>query len=200
MKPARILLVGLALLVALPAVRAQNTSEGQKEAPPEVPLRIQVVISEFDGSKKISSLPYALYTVTAGPGGPGRGTRESMRYGVRVPISTGSFQAGVGTKGTPLVNTQFQYQQVGTNIDYGAYAGDGGNYQLVFMIDRSWLGTENEAAVKSGGLAPGQPILPTFRDQFTVMMRNGETKEGASAVDPITGHVLKVDVTLTVLK
>jgi general secretion pathway protein D len=52
------------------------------------------------------------------------GQPAKLRIGDRVPIATGSFQAGVGVGATggagfvnPLVNTQFQYQDVGVNID-----------------------------------------------------------------------------------
>src|SRR6202023_2032090 len=52
------------------------------------------------------------------------GQSAKLRIGDRVPIATGSFQAGVGVGGTagtgfvnPLVNTQFQYQDVGVNLD-----------------------------------------------------------------------------------
>ena len=52
----------------------------------------------------------------------GRG--RTLKIGERVPMATGSFQAGVGVGATsssalvnPLVNTQFQYQDVGVNID-----------------------------------------------------------------------------------
>jgi general secretion pathway protein D len=48
------------------------------------------------------------------------GQPAKLRVGQRVPIATGSFQAGVGV-GTaainPLVNTQFQYLDVGVNVD-----------------------------------------------------------------------------------
>jgi len=52
------------------------------------------------------------------------GQQAKLKIGDRIPIATGSFQAGVGvgavgTAGlvNPLVNTQFQYQDVGVNID-----------------------------------------------------------------------------------
>ncbi|MGB2621255.1 MAG: hypothetical protein WA857_15705 [Candidatus Acidiferrum sp.] len=52
------------------------------------------------------------------------GQEAKLKIGDRIPIATGSFQAGVGvgavgTAGlvNPLVNTQFQYQDVGVNID-----------------------------------------------------------------------------------
>jgi general secretion pathway protein D len=53
------------------------------------------------------------------------GQPAKLRIGDRVPVATGSFQAGVGVGATgggagfvnPLVNTQFQYLDVGVNID-----------------------------------------------------------------------------------
>jgi len=44
--------------------------------------------------------------------------RASLKIGDRVPIATGSFTPGVGGGSiSPLVNTQFQYLDVGVNID-----------------------------------------------------------------------------------
>src|ERR1700686_672215 len=46
--------------------------------------------------------------------------KATLKIGDRVPIATGSFQAGGGVSGggiSPLVNTQFQYLDVGVNID-----------------------------------------------------------------------------------
>ena len=54
------------------------------------------------------------------------GAKAQLRIGDRVPIATGSFGTGFGAGGTgagassvlsPLVNTQFQYQEVGVNVD-----------------------------------------------------------------------------------
>jgi general secretion pathway protein D len=48
------------------------------------------------------------------------GQTAKLRVGDRVPVATGSFQAGIGTGATgvnPLVNTQFQYLDVGVNVD-----------------------------------------------------------------------------------
>ncbi|HKV24351.1 MAG TPA: hypothetical protein VJN93_07145 [Candidatus Acidoferrum sp.] len=52
------------------------------------------------------------------------GQEAKLKIGDRIPIATGSFQAGVGVGAVgaaglvnPLVNTQFQYQDVGVNID-----------------------------------------------------------------------------------
>ncbi len=52
------------------------------------------------------------------------GQKATLKIGQRVPVATGSFQAGVGVGVTgssgvvnPLVNTQFQYIDVGVNIE-----------------------------------------------------------------------------------
>ena len=203
MKPSRFLIVLLAALtISVPAYSQTPFGKGNKpqtemannngheaEAPAAVPLKILVVISEYDGTKKVASLPYTLYTVTERHNEP---NRKSMRYHVRVPIATGSGE----------VNTQFQYQDLGTNIDYDAYVLSDDRYQVVLWVDHSWSampGSENKI-LGHPTFAPGQPMIPDFRDNFVVVLKNGQTVEGASAVDPVTGHVLKVDVTLTVLK
>src|SRR6202030_1990011 len=52
------------------------------------------------------------------------GQAAKLNIGDRVPVATGSFQAGVGVGSSsaagfvsPLVNTQFQYIDVGTNVE-----------------------------------------------------------------------------------
>ena len=44
--------------------------------------------------------------------------KATLKIGDRIPIATGSFAPGIGSGGiSPLVNTQFQYIDVGVNID-----------------------------------------------------------------------------------
>lgn len=46
------------------------------------------------------------------------GQKASLKIGNRIPVASGSYQAGVGGVGiNPLVNTQFTYLDVGVNID-----------------------------------------------------------------------------------
>ncbi|MGH9467125.1 MAG: cohesin domain-containing protein [Terriglobales bacterium] len=47
-----------------------------------------------------------------------QGQKATLQIGEKIPIATGSFQPGIGGVGiNPLVNTQFQYQQVGVIIN-----------------------------------------------------------------------------------
>jgi|HubBroStandDraft_1064217.scaffolds.fasta_scaffold04153_5 hypothetical protein len=212
MKSVRILLAVLAALMAFPPAYAQDTETaetkikkadhvevkdkngqdlaatiGEKYA--QVPLKIQVVITEFDGTQKISSLPYTLYTVATGF--QNRRGRDNLRFGVRVPIATDS-------------SGKISYEDVGTNIDCGAIMLSDAQYSMEFVVDRSSIvnpSTGKEIDWKAGQANVGTPpMLRQFRDQFVVVMRDGQTTEGVSAADPATGHLLKVEVTLNVVK
>jgi len=91
--------VVFALALGAPAwVRAQDKPAGTLTAKPpaaQVPLKIQVVISRYQGEKKISSLPYSL-SITGGGGsvaeniaaGPSFIGRANLRMGAKVPVAT----------------------------------------------------------------------------------------------------------------
>lgn len=204
MRQTRILLATLIILLALPALFAQDVeNKGMKDkekgketvvvkedATPDIPVKVQIVLTEFDGTRKVSSLPYTIYTAASGI--HSNEHNSHLRFGVRVPVSTGS--AG-----------QFTYQDVGTNIDCTARRFDDAQYTLDLWVERtsvSMHGTNgDESEWKPGNENPGpQPLLRAFKDNFMLIMRDGQTMEGSSGVDPVTGHVLKVEVTLNVLK
>lgn len=204
-------LVIFATLMCVAPARSQNANDHQNEkqepaaeVKPGTPVKILVVISEFDGAKKIASLPYTLYTVTEGRADRHSGTSQSMRYQLRVPILSGAYPAVAPTPGSPRVSYQFQFQDIGTDIDYGAFTLPGDFYELAFTVDRSWASmpgsASDQTALERGSALTGQPIIPHFRNNFIVVLKDGQTVEGASATDPVSGHVLKIDVTLTALK
>ena len=47
---------------------------------------------------------------------------------------------------------------------------------------------------------PRPPVLRTFSSDATLFLRDGQTAQLVVATDPLNGDVLKVDVTLTVVK
>jgi hypothetical protein len=165
---------------------AERVAESQKII---TPLRVQVVFSEFDGEKKISSLPYT-FLVNADD----RGAPAAVRMGLRVPIETSS---NTGVK-------QFQYQDVGTNIDGRAEKADDGRFLLRLGVERSSVyvpGTEGKSAAVGGSeISSALPIVQQFRTQVNLLIHDGQTIQATVAADPVTGHVTQVDVTLNVLK
>ncbi|HVB87270.1 MAG TPA: cohesin domain-containing protein [Candidatus Dormibacteraeota bacterium] len=88
------------------------------------------------------------------------GEKASLKIGQRVPIATGSFQAGVGVGVgggagvvNPLVNTQFQYIDVGVNIDVTPRVHPNGDVSLTLSLDVSSV--VSQASI--GGIE--QPVI-----------------------------------------
>jgi hypothetical protein len=182
----------LAILVpGTPRLRAQDKVVEEK-APTITPLRVQVVFSEYEGEKKIGNLPYTLL-VNADDKGP----QASVRMGLRVPIVTSG-------SSSPSVSKQFTYMDVGTNMDGRADRADGGRFLLKLNIEKSSLYSPGEvqksASLEGNEMPGGQPVLQQFRSQVNLLIRDGQTIQSTVATDPISGHVLKVDITLNVIK
>jgi hypothetical protein len=150
------------------------------------PLRLQVVLSEFDGEKKIASLPYMLHANSDG-------RLALMRMGLRVPVQTGS---------------SFQYIDIGTNMDGSVERSDDGRFLLHLTVERSsaYSATSGQKAALGGtevtNIQPVtvQPVIQQFKTSVSVLLRDGQTIQSNLSSDPVTGRVLKVDVTLNVVK
>src|SRR5438128_6574255 len=66
------------------------------------------------------------------------GQKASLKIGDRVPVATGSFQPGIGGVGiNPLVNTQFQYLDVGVKIDITPHVHSNGGFNRKILRDSS---------------------------------------------------------------
>jgi len=104
------------------------------------------------------------------------GLKASLKIGDRVPVATGSFQAGVGaglgTAGagvvSPLVNTQFQYQDVGVNIDITPRILPDRDVAMHIKIEVSSV-TSN---VNIGGI--NQPVISQRVIEHDVRLKDGE--------------------------
>lgn len=157
------------------------------------PVKLQVLLTEYDGTKKIASLPYTM-SLTATPENK-PSTYAQVRDGVRVPVLTGS-KTG---------ESSMQYIDVGTNIDARVAHTAGELYSVEVRIERSSLvvRTDNNQAKEwaPGDPSPGsQPLIRDFRNNFTMQLRQDHGNEATVASDPMTGHVLKVEVLLSVVK
>lgn len=99
------------------------------------------------------------------------GQQAKLRIGDKVPIATGSFQAGVGVSTStvsPLVNTQFQYQDVGVNIDVTPRVHPGDDISLKLKIEVSSVTGESNL----GGIM--QPIISQRTVEHEVRLHEGE--------------------------
>jgi general secretion pathway protein D len=99
------------------------------------------------------------------------GEKATLKIGDRVPVATGSFQAGVGVGAAginPLVNTQFQYIDVGVNIDVTPRVHPDGDISMKLSVEVSSItGTSN-----IGGI--NQPVISQRKIEHDVRLKDGE--------------------------
>ena len=102
------------------------------------------------------------------------GQKASLKIGDRVPVATGSFSSGVGSTGTgsngisPLVNTQFQYIDVGVNIDVTPRVHPGNEVSLKMKIEVSSV----TGTATIGGI--NQPIISQRTVDHDIRLKDGE--------------------------
>ena len=166
-----------------------------------VPLDIEIVISRYQGDKKVSSLPFAL-TVNA-PNSAwtsdlDKAPLTQLRMGGQVPLPT--MAPALGPDGKPVSGITgggpIQYRDVGTSIDARGrwLEAQPGAYEL-------WISVQEDAvATPQGAGATSLPVLRSFRVSNNLVLRDGQTRQFTAAADRITGEVVKVDVTLKVVK
>ena len=97
------------------------------------------------------------------------GQKASLKIGDRVPVATGSFQPGIGGVGiNPLVNTQFQYLDVGVNIDITPRVHAGREISLKLTMDVSAVTSH----VSIGGI--DQPVIGQRKIEHEIRLKDGE--------------------------
>jgi len=103
------------------------------------------------------------------------GQEAKLKVGDRIPIATGSFQAGVGVGAVgsaglvnPLVNTQFQYQDVGVNIDITPRVHPNREISLKTKIEVSSV--TNEQPI--GGIT--EPVISQRVVEHDIRLKDGE--------------------------
>jgi general secretion pathway protein D len=95
--------------------------------------------------------------------------KATLRIGDRYPVATGSYSSGIGGGSvSPLVNTQFQYIDVGVNIDITPHIHSDNEVTLKMSLEISTVtGTEN-----IGGIS--QPIIGQRRIEHETRLHDGE--------------------------
>jgi len=97
------------------------------------------------------------------------GQKASLKIGDKVPVATGSFQPGIGGVGiNPLVNTQFQYLDVGVNIDITPHVHGNGEVTLKMTMDVSAVTGQSNI----GGIS--QPIIGQRKIEHEIRLKDGE--------------------------
>jgi hypothetical protein len=161
-----------------------------------VPLSVDVTVTRYQGEKKISSMPYML-AVNAnklGQAGP-----ALLRMGAKVPVPTiptlapSGNNAGAAAAPPPLVN----YQDIGTNIDCTAKVVEAGFELRLSVSDTSVYTNIQDNATPTVG---NMPVFRSYQSTNTLVLRDGQSREFTAATDRVSGEVIRIAVTLKVVK
>ena len=187
----------IALVFAFALASSVMVRTQEKPAPPApkpapatvTPLKVSVVVARFQGEKKLSSLPYTL-SVNAG-------SHATLRMGAKVPVMMITAKSPV--EGVPMVGP-IQYQDVGTSIDCSVSTPqDDGRFKLEITIDDSSVYGDTPTTTDNKPAA-GNPSFRSFRASDSMVLRDGQTSQFTTATDKVSGEIVKVDVTLNVVK
>lgn len=173
------------------------TAGQQASKSPSVTLKLTVVISRFQDDKKTGSLPFILMVVPGrivdtkeGPVGVD-GDETSLQMGAEVPVLTG-----------PRNNQtmpSYQYRSLGTSISANAKVVDDTRFSVMLNVTDSQIMSD----VGPGGASQGLDMTPrfqSFKSTNRLLLRDGQTVQFTAATDKSSGEVVKLDVTLNVIK
>jgi hypothetical protein len=143
----------------------------------QTPIKLQVVLSKYQGDKRLSSQPYTMLLTSGSP--------ASLAIGAEVAIPTTVDQSA------------YTLQRIGTDLQATVSVISDNSYQLTLTVtDRSHF-----VSPKPDPAREKFAHIPTFRSLTTssrAVMANGETIQFTSALDPASNETLRVDVTLSV--
>jgi general secretion pathway protein D len=97
------------------------------------------------------------------------GAKATLKIGQRIPYATGSFQPGVGTVGvSPLVSTQFNYADVGVNLEITPQVHSTEEVTLHIEVEVSSVAQY----INLGGIQ--QPVIGQNKNVADLRLREGE--------------------------
>jgi hypothetical protein len=172
--------------------KPKNESQQENAARLFTTVKVHFLLSEFDGEKKVASLPYSFLMNTDKEKGMGNPIyRNFIRTGSRLSVS-------------PDKDGKMQYMEIGSNIDCGLNSDDAGQYLMRFNFERTALAPPptNDYDSRKGDPALNYAAirLPTFRSTAIIPLKDGRPTEVMSAVDPLNGHTYTLTVTVTAQK
>ena len=159
-----------------------------------VPLSVDVLVTRYQGDKKISSMPYML-AVNAnklGQAGP-----ALLRMGAKVPVPTIAAPPGNPAGPAGPMPGPVNYQDIGTNIDCTAKVVDQGFEVRISVSDTSVYANIQDNATPTVG---NMPVFRSYQSTNTLVLKDGQSREFTAATDRVSGEVIRIGVTLRVVK
>jgi hypothetical protein len=181
----------LALMIATPLPARGQQPQGTPK-PALVPLDVELVITRYQGDRKISSIPYT-FNVNA------NGESTTFNMGTEVPVPT-TILSATGSNGQPPAPLRnYNYRNVGINVSLRAAVVTEGLFQVQVNLEDSSVFSP-DGRQQSMPMITDAPAFRSFKGVNSILLRDGQTRQYTVATDRVTGEVLKVDATLKVLK
>jgi hypothetical protein len=174
--------------------KAERRTTFDARCDPAAALRVQLVITRLRDGKKEASLPYT-FVVSGRRSGSCPASRARMRMGVDTPVPVMSVDAADPSKPK---STSIQYRNVGTNIDCSADDLGDGRFKLYLVVENSSSlpGSQNRSSDDLSSF----PLFRRVEMSMEPILRDGQSAQTVASTDPVTGEVVKIDVTMTVVK
>lgn len=193
--------VGLA--VASVALSAFSTSASAQTPPatlPSQPAQIDVVITRYQGDKKVSAAPFVML-LNAAKNLP----YTTVESGLDVPIGTANSDitqtSGAQGSSPRAVRTQkveTTYRNIGTRISCSVSRSDESTYLVTLSVNDSRV-LERDAARRVSATSTAD-MFRTFSHSSSLQIRDGDTRLFGMSTDPATGETMKIELKLTILK
>ena len=186
-----LLLATIPLYSGLRLAQAQDSPP--KVEPSEKPVhayRLDFSLNELEGEKKINGRHYSISLDV--PGKP-----QEIKIGSRIPVATGSFPASAssGASVTPVINTQFQYIDVGTHI--WCVLKESGD-QLELQADSDISNIDAGPIHENSGIS--NPVVRQIKLGGSTVVVPGKPIIIGSADDPTSNRQFQLEVTVTKLR
>jgi hypothetical protein len=133
--------------------------------------------------------------------------RVSMRMGIDVPVGSSTTtetrtvpinSGATATQATGTTSTKTEYRSVGTNIDSYVIRVDETHFSVYVNISDSSVYTADGDTRNLRNLDAA--AFRTFSTSNTMVLRDGQTMIFGTGTDKVSGEVLKIEVTVTVIK
>ncbi|MFZ0958648.1 MAG: hypothetical protein WAN60_20065 [Candidatus Sulfotelmatobacter sp.] len=179
-----LLVVTMTLCFGVKLVQAQD------DAKPVHAYRLDFSLNELEGEKRINTRHYSINLNVPGD-------RQEVKIGTRVPVATASFPASASSGSTvsPVVNTEFQYLDVGTHI-WCALKEHGDELELNAGSEIS--NVDDEPARDKYGVSA--PVIRQIKISGSTVVIPGKPIVIGSADDPTSNRQFQLEVTVTKLR
>ena len=166
------------------AMRAQNPPEAAAASPQHF-YRVQFAVAELDAAGKATNTRSYEETIATTGSGHVVGDQQ-IKTGSRVPIATGSY----GANANPA-NTQFQYIDLGVNLDVHDATEHGEKLGFRLKAEISSVAHQTEVA------GVGEPVIRQNVWDSTVLVPIGKPTVVFSSDDLDSKGKMQVEVTAT---